>query len=288
MKPFAWGAAQIKTFVTVAEERSFSQAARRLHKDRKTISEKIENLEIDLGYSLFTRSSRQLLLTENGSRLLKRAQILLAYNESFARYAETLMCGEAGQLTLCFDESIDRSFLLHLEDKLRLEKIKLNLLCTSRSYGEMLLKQGKADYGLFLSRGKLINSELRWRIMGSVEMKIFAHKDFFSSCLGVLSIQELSSKNQLVLLTELTEELKIKMIISDSYQLVNDIFLFRTLLERQVGWSFAPTHYDFSDNPNITSLNTEIGLDGFNFSNVLLWGKDLPPYFDYLVELLDH
>ena len=57
-------------FVAVAADRSFSAAARRLHRTQPAISQAIRRLEDELGERLFDRSSRDGTLTEAG-RLLQ-------------------------------------------------------------------------------------------------------------------------------------------------------------------------------------------------------------------------
>ncbi len=49
---------QLETFLAVAEERSFSRAAARLHRTQPAISQVIRKLEDEIGETLFERSSR--------------------------------------------------------------------------------------------------------------------------------------------------------------------------------------------------------------------------------------
>ena len=61
--------AQMETFLAVAEERSFSRAASRLHRTQPAISQTIAKLEAELGEVLFERSSRDGTLTAAGALL---------------------------------------------------------------------------------------------------------------------------------------------------------------------------------------------------------------------------
>lgn len=61
---------QLKVFLTVAAERSFSRAATRLYRTQPAISQAVRRLEADLGERLFDRSSKHAKLTEAG-RLLE-------------------------------------------------------------------------------------------------------------------------------------------------------------------------------------------------------------------------
>jgi DNA-binding transcriptional LysR family regulator len=61
---------EIKVFLAVAAERSFSRAAAKLYRTQPAISQAVQRLEADLGERLFDRSSKQAKLTEAG-RLLE-------------------------------------------------------------------------------------------------------------------------------------------------------------------------------------------------------------------------
>lgn len=70
-------------FVAVAEELSFSQAAKRLNVDQPWLSRQIQQLESHLGFPLFVRSTRKVMLTAEGLRLFDTARDLAhAANES--------------------------------------------------------------------------------------------------------------------------------------------------------------------------------------------------------------
>jgi DNA-binding transcriptional LysR family regulator len=64
----------LRYFVAVASEMSFTRAAARLHMATSPLSQRIKDLERDLGVDLFVRSHRQLTLTEEGEALLPLAQ----------------------------------------------------------------------------------------------------------------------------------------------------------------------------------------------------------------------
>ena len=56
----------LSTFLTVAAERSFSSAAKKLHRTQPAVSQGIRRLEEELGERLFDRTSRTGTLTEAG------------------------------------------------------------------------------------------------------------------------------------------------------------------------------------------------------------------------------
>lgn len=69
---------QLRYFLTVAEERRFNSAARRLHVAAPSLSQQIIALERDLGVTLFDRTTHGAELTPAGRVLAERARVILA------------------------------------------------------------------------------------------------------------------------------------------------------------------------------------------------------------------
>src|SRR3954470_23795777 len=67
----------LEVFLAVAQERSFSRAAESLHRTQPAVSQAIRRLEIELGESLFDRSSKDGTLTAAGRVLLDFSQQML-------------------------------------------------------------------------------------------------------------------------------------------------------------------------------------------------------------------
>ena len=69
---------QLKAFVAVAQTLSFVRACQRLHLSQPALSLAIRGLEQELGGKLFSRTTRRVRLTQEGSALLPQAMQLLA------------------------------------------------------------------------------------------------------------------------------------------------------------------------------------------------------------------
>lgn len=69
---------QLEYFVAVAEERSFTRAAERMHVAQPGVSAQIRRLERELGQELLDRSGRSVRLTEAGAAVLPHARAALA------------------------------------------------------------------------------------------------------------------------------------------------------------------------------------------------------------------
>lgn len=72
---------QLRYFVAVAEELSFTRAAARLFVAQQAVSRDIRHLEARLGTPLFVRTTRRVTLTPEGQRLLVRARQLIALHD---------------------------------------------------------------------------------------------------------------------------------------------------------------------------------------------------------------
>jgi DNA-binding transcriptional LysR family regulator len=68
---------QLEHFIAVAEELSFTRAARRLHVVQSGVSAAIRSLERELGCALFERTSQRVQLTGAGAALLPEARATL-------------------------------------------------------------------------------------------------------------------------------------------------------------------------------------------------------------------
>jgi len=97
---------QLRYFVAVAEEASFSGAARRLHISQPPLSLQIKALEEELDTPLLTRTSRSVELTEAGTLFLEQARRALSHLERAGEVARQAGRGEAGQLRVGFTASV--------------------------------------------------------------------------------------------------------------------------------------------------------------------------------------
>ena len=69
---------QLQSFLAVAEKQSFTAAADALYISQSALSQQIRQLEHQLGFQLFDRSTRQVTLTEAGRSFYRNAQQLQA------------------------------------------------------------------------------------------------------------------------------------------------------------------------------------------------------------------
>src|SRR5690349_4806553 len=89
---------QLKYFLAVAEEKSFSRAAERLHISQPPLSQQIMKLESELGVRLFARTTRSFELTVAGKALMAEASELLGRMRMTIDTIRQIDRGEGGRL----------------------------------------------------------------------------------------------------------------------------------------------------------------------------------------------
>ncbi len=95
---------QLETFLAVAEERSFSRAALRLHRTQPAVSQVIRKLEESVGETLLDRAARDGSLTAAGTLLREYAVRLLALRREASSALGELKNLERGRLQLAANE----------------------------------------------------------------------------------------------------------------------------------------------------------------------------------------
>lgn len=96
----------LKAFLQVAEDNSFSQAAEKLHLTQPAVSKRIALLEQQLDCQLFDRIGRQVGLTEAGQALLPHAKAVVLQLQAAQQAVRDLAGEVAGELRLATSHHI--------------------------------------------------------------------------------------------------------------------------------------------------------------------------------------
>lgn len=92
----------LRSFVAVAEEASFTKAADRLHISQPPLSQRIIELEAELGVKLLERTSRRVELSTAGKSFFNEVQALLGQLDLAIQTCREVDSGESGKVVLGF------------------------------------------------------------------------------------------------------------------------------------------------------------------------------------------
>ncbi|WP_239065587.1 LysR family transcriptional regulator [Microbacterium hibisci] len=137
---------QLQAFLTSAELRSFTAAAKRLKMSQPAISDLIRRLEEELGVRLFRRGSRELFLTSAGEELLPHAQQAVASADAGMRAVRSQL--ELGGGTATFGLLRNANFYLGVDLALKFHQ-------RYPSVRVRLVGQNSAETALDVARGNL-------------------------------------------------------------------------------------------------------------------------------------
>jgi DNA-binding transcriptional LysR family regulator len=164
---------QLQTFLAVVEAGTLSAAARRLGSAQSTVSTVVRGLEDDLGVALFTRTSRQAVLTDAGRALLPQARRLLAGAAEARTAVREADAGPSGPLTVGVVTTmhpVDLPSLLH----------RFTTAHPLVSVSMRVLADGSRGLLRGLVEGELDVAFLSWpfRPPGAVELRPLVHTTF--------------------------------------------------------------------------------------------------------------
>jgi len=191
---------QIETFVAVAEQGSFSAAARQLGLAQPGVSALMQKLEGRMGYDLFDRSTYRPRLSSEGKAFLPFARRLMAEAHSAAVAARTIREPDQ-RLHLSIDAACPNGIVMGALDRLRQEYPGLQLTV----FGDILDRitdrvcSGECEVALASSFAEL-PSELNRIAAGSTNFCIAASAGHPLAQAGPVELDALKEEVQIVLM----------------------------------------------------------------------------------------
>lgn len=141
---------QLFYIVEIAQSRSISLAAERLHISQPSMSQAISNLEKELGVKLFERTRTGTLPTETGEIVVKKAKEILNKIEELKVDATSETYSVTGNLSIAVIPSICLSLLPKTMAIFKQKYTKVNLTIKEKGSFKVIddIKTGKSDLGL--------------------------------------------------------------------------------------------------------------------------------------------
>jgi DNA-binding transcriptional LysR family regulator len=192
-----------RTFVTVADLGTVSKAAERLHIAQPALSRQISNLEQELGFKLFDRVGRRLVLTGEGEQLLSDCRGLLSYVSALGERAQLLRRGDTGVLKVAaspqFIEGVVSGFLRTYAERYPNVQVKLiEAIAWSDTLG--MLERGEIHLGQNMLRA-VQSDDPRFanHLLEVVELLAASHAPLMLGKSGAIEIAGLAAHPLLVL-----------------------------------------------------------------------------------------
>jgi DNA-binding transcriptional LysR family regulator len=154
---------QLNYFVAVANEKSFTLAAKRLHVVQSAVSAAIASLERDLRVTLFERNAQRVALTEAGTALLPEALAVLDAAQGARDAVDELGRGVHGSVRVAMPAGLDLVDLPALAGDFRRRYPTVKMRMRTEAGGgtgiAAALSSGEVDVG-FLALSDAANRDL--------------------------------------------------------------------------------------------------------------------------------
>lgn len=188
-------------FYTVAKAGNISKAAKELYISQPAISKSIQKLEESLNCKLFTRSSRGVLLTDEGEILYDHVRdAFSSLDEGERKLKESIDLG-VGRIKIGVSSTLCKYILLpYLEDFISQNPhINISISCQSTNETLKLLDDNQIDIGLI---GKpSANRNLEFDSVAEIEDIFVASKEYLKNLKArEISDDEILEKANLILL----------------------------------------------------------------------------------------
>ena len=182
-------------FVDVARSGSFAAVARQRNQDPSQISRTIAQLEAELGVRLFQRSTRKMLLTEAGARLLDKVEALLEELRGALEEATSAAREPSGTLRITASVTFGHHCVLPLLKEFRslYPKIKIDFVLSDdpldliASHIDLAIRLGPSISGNLIVT-KLLDSHYR----------VVASPEYIASSAPILQPSDLAAHNCLL------------------------------------------------------------------------------------------
>ncbi len=177
----------LKLFLTVSRTAKLEQAAAILRQDPTTISRRVRRLEKDLGQTLFERTRRGHVLTEQGQALSDRLEDM----ESIAIGIQTDTGHEhavSGKIRLGVSEGLGTFFIAPALARFASAwpGVQIDLISLS---GFVSVPKREADMSILLTRPK--SGRLKVRKLTDYALHLYGSRDYLAACPDIRTVEDL-------------------------------------------------------------------------------------------------
>jgi DNA-binding transcriptional LysR family regulator len=238
---------QLRAFVAVCDQGSFSGAARKLRRAQSAISHAIKALESAFDVELFERNTRKAQLTAAGRSLLPDARAVISRTEEMKSRAGAIAKAGVPQVSVAVDAYFPRAHLIGCLRTLQAEfpTAATNLRITTMQSGENLVLDRVCALAVTIEDVPEVNTdaiERRW-LREAKMVTLCAPSHPLASTPGPIPKDEFGRYIQIVVTDNQPGAEKAQHGVAGKRQwLVNDLGAKRDLLRAGLGWGHLPRH----------------------------------------------
>ncbi|HEX8757432.1 MAG TPA: LysR family transcriptional regulator [Steroidobacteraceae bacterium] len=238
---------QLRAFVAVCDQGSFSGAARKLRRAQSAISHAIKALEGAFDVELFERNTRKAQLTTAGRSLLPDARAVISRTEEMKNRAGSIAKVGAPQVSVAVDAYFPRSHLIDclrtLQEEFRTAAI--NLRITTMQGGESLVLEKVCALAVTIANVPEVNPdavERSWLCEAEM-VTVCAPSHPLASTRSPVPIDEFGRYVQIVVTDNQPGAEETQQGVAGKRQwLVNELGAKRDLLKAGLGWGHLPRY----------------------------------------------
>ena len=169
----------MRIYLAIAESGSLSRVAQLENIAVSSVSRKLDALEDDLGFKLFNRSSRRMLLTDAGEQFLSRAKNILLELEEAKHDISSLSAEPKGLLTITAPSSFGRMYVAPAVSRFlkRYPQMQIDL-----DIGDEIIDLSAKRIDIAVRIGVLPDSDLVATQLAPCKRLICASPDYIEKC----------------------------------------------------------------------------------------------------------
>lgn len=233
---------QLTAFIAAAEKGSFSAAARHIGKSQSSVSIAVNNLELDLGITLFDRTTKYPTMTPQGERLYEQSKVLLRQAERLQSYAQSAVDEVEDVIHITVDPLVPLSVIDSALEKMA-QAFPFTQVQLSKKYGDDLtdaVLNEEANLGLHLT-SKAVPDNLDFVAIEQIEWVCVCSPDSEFADMELVDNETLIAQRQIVCSSMLDNQVlnTVSKLSQEIWQAFDQDDMVR-LVEQGLGWAFLP------------------------------------------------
>ncbi len=271
---------QIEYFINVYKFKSYTKAAQSLSVSQPAITMAIKKLEEELGFSLFLRDNKGLVITKAGEELLPHAKNILWELENFIKISEDFNVDKKKKLQISFPSTLGSWLWEAIYRDFAIKYPNIEIETNDKGTMEIIkdVKDGVLELGFCVLENEQ-NPDLEIKVIKEGELKIIMSPENKLASHGVIPLEKLNSERIIMYKKDTTYTEKFIRSLLNEGELKPEFIYVREqstvfdLVIKNLGVSFI-----LDDTSGVLNNNEKIEIKGtdkkVSFKAGLIWNKE--------------